>query len=355
MKKFNKLVVFMLLMSMVVGMLAGCGSKDATGQNDGASDGTKKVKVGIIALGFGTQSFNDDVLAGIKAAEADLNVEAMPLEVPTVSDVANSLRTLIGQGAELLVVTTSEFKDGMLEVAEEYPDVKFLYLSEPVEGYDNVMSILYKEHEASFLAGALAGLMTKTNKVGTVLALGESIQYRYQYGYMAGVKSVNPNAEVMTAFTNSYSDVGKGNEAANTMYNRGADFVGTYSGAGNLGVFQAAVDAGEGKYAFGAANGQFDKMPDKILASVVKPIDKAIYGIIENYIAGEFDTSAPQELGLKEEGVTLLYTPNEELLKIIPEDIKNTMDDLVEKVKSGEIVVPSTEEEFKNFSYSYSK
>lgn len=355
MKKFNKLVVFILLMSMVVSMLAGCGGNDTTGQNDGASDGNKKVKVGLIALGFGTQSFNDDVLDGLKAAEGELNIQAMPLEVPAVSDVANSLRTLIGQGAELLIVTTSEFKDGMLEVAEEYPDTKFLYLAEPVTGYDNVMSILYKEHEASFLAGALAGLMTKTDKVGAVLALGEATQYRYQYGYMAGVKSVNPKAEVMTAFTNSYTDVGRGNEAANTMYNRGADFVGTYSGAGNLGVFQAAADAGEGKYAFGAANGQFDRMPDKILASVVKPIDKAIYGIIKDYIAGQFDTSAPKELGLLEEGVTLLYTPNEELLNIMPEDVKNTMADILEKVKSGEIVVPGTEEEFKNFNYSYSK
>ncbi|SDL04427.1 BMP family lipoprotein [Natronincola ferrireducens] len=350
MKKFNKLVVFILLMSMIVGVLVGCGSKDTTPSND-----NNKVKVGLIALGFGTQSFNDDVLAGLKSAETELNIEAMPLEVPTVSDVANSLRTLIGQGAELLIVTTSEFKDGMLEVAEEYPDIKFLYLSEALEGYDNIMSILYKEHEASFLAGALAGLMTETNKVGAVLALGESIQYRYQYGYMAGVKSVNPDAEVMTAFTNSYTDVGRGNEAANTMYNRGADFVGTYSGAGNLGVFQAAADAGEGKYAFGAANGQFDRMPDKILASVVKPIDKAIYRIVADYLEGEFDTSSPKQLGLLEEGVTLLYTPNEELLKIIPEDVKDIMDDIFEKVKSGEIVVPGTEEEFKDFNYSYSK
>ncbi|MCR1899558.1 BMP family protein [Irregularibacter muris] len=353
MKFSKKIIVIAVVCMLVIATFAGCSGKPAT--NDSEPSGDKKVKVGLIALEFGTQSFNDDILKGLKSAEEDLEVEAMSLEVPEVSDVANSLRTLIGQGAEFLVVSTSEFKDGMLEVAQEFPDVKFLYLSEVLEGYDNVMSIAYKEHEAAFLAGALGGLMTETNTIGAVLALEEDIQYRYQNGYKAGAMAVNPDAKVLTAFTNSYSDIGKGNEVANVMYSKGADFVGTYAGACNLGVFKAAEDAGEGKYAFGAANGQFDQSPEKIVASVVKPIDQAIHGIIEEYLAGKFDTSAPKALGLKESGVTLLYTPNEELLKTIPEDVKAIMDDLTEKVISEEIKVPSSEQELKDFNYKYEK
>lgn len=359
MKKFNKVVVFVLSMAMALALLAGCGSKQSNSSTSSngqtPAETKKKVKVGLIALAFGTHSFNDDILAGLKKAEAELNIEAMSLEVPAVSDVANSLRTLIGQGAELLVIPTSEFKDGMLEVAKENPKVKFLYLSETLKGSDNIMSLAYKENEGAFMAGALAGLMTKTNKVGAVMAVGEPVQFRYQFGYMAGVKAVNPKAEVLTAFTNSYTDVGKGSEVANVMYSKGADYVGTYASACNLGVFKAASDAGEGKYAFGAANGQFDKMPDKILASVVKPIDKAIMAIVKDYLEGKFDTSSPKTIGIKENGVTLLYTNNENLLKIIPEDVKATMKDISEKVISGKIVVPGTEEEFKNFNYSYSK
>ena len=95
MKKTNKLVVFILLMSMVVSMLAGCGSNDTTGQNDGASDGAKKVKVGLIALGFGTQSFNDDVLDGLKAAEG----EPLMLFIKAVGSAKQSAR---GKGFTLL-------------------------------------------------------------------------------------------------------------------------------------------------------------------------------------------------------------------------------------------------------------
>ena len=244
----------------------------------------------------------------------------------------------------------------MLEVAAENPEVKFLYLAEAIDGGGNIMSVAYRENEAAFLGGALAGLMTKTDNVGAVMAVGETLQYRYQFGFTAGVKAVNPDCEVQSAFTNSYTDVGQGSEVAKIMYNKGADIIGTYSGACNLGVFNAAKDAGEGTYCLGAANGQFDKMPDKILASVVKPADQAILSILKEYQeTGVFDTSEPMSLGLKEGGVKLLFTNNEELLKLIPEDVMNTIDDLAAKVESGEIKVPSDEEEFNTFTYRYAK
>ena len=254
------------------------------------------------------------------------------------------------------MVPSSEYKDGMLEVAAENPDVKFLYLAEAIDGVDNIMSVAYRENEAAFLGGALAGMMTKTNNVGAVMAVGETLQYRYQFGFSAGVKAVNPDCEIQSAFTNSYTDVGQGSEVAKIMYNKGADFIGTYAGACNLGVFNAAKDAGDGKYCLGAANGQFDKMPDKIVASVVKPADQAILSIIKGYMeTGEFDTSKPMSLGLKEGGVKLLFTNNDELLKTVPEDVMSAIEDLTAKVESGEIKVPADESEFNSFTYSYTK
>ena len=356
MRKISKLIGLGLALTMLGGVLAGCSSGSAQGAETGASTKTEDtVKVGMIALGFGTQSFNDDVLAGITLAEEKYGIEAMPLEVAEVSDVANSLRTLISQGCELLVVSTSEYKDGMIEVAQEFPEIKFLYLSEVIEGYDNIMSTEYKENEGSFLAGVLAGLLTETNKVGAILAIEEPLQSRYKSGYTAGVKAVNPDAEVQTAFTNSYQDVGKGSEVAKVMYSKGVDFIGTYAAACNLGVFQAAAEAGEGRYAFGAANGQFDKMPDKILASVVKPIDQAISDIIGEMLEGNFDTSQPKSLGIKENGVTLKFTDNEALLSIISEENMAIFNEIREMVINREIIVPETDEEVKNFTYTYSK
>lgn len=369
MKKTGRMLSVILAAGMTLGMLSGCagsttakpaGEKESTAKAAVESQGPEGAKsdltVGMIANAFGTQSYNDDVLAGLKLAEAELGIKGIPLEVPSVSDAANSLRTLIGQGANFIMVPSSEYKDGMLEVAADNPDVKFLYLAEAIEGGGNIMSIAYRENEAAFLGGALAGMMTKTNNVGAVLAVGETLQYRYQFGFSSGVKAVNPSCEIQSAFTNSYTDVGQGSEVAKIMYNKGADVIGTYAGACNLGVFNAAKSAGDGKYCLGAANGQFDKMPDKIFASVVKPADQAILSILKTYKeTGEFDTSKPMSLGLKEGGVKLLFTDNDELLKMIPDDVKKAIEDLAAKVESGEIIVPSNEAEYKEFTYTYTK
>ncbi len=366
MKQVKKLLALVMAVIMVAA-LGACGANNnppssgapssSNGETSSQPEPAAEIKVGLIANVFGTASFNDDVLAGVKQAETELGVGAVSMEVPEVADTANAIRTLIAQGVNFMVIPSSEYKDGMMEVAEESPEVKFLYLAEALTDTPaNVMTTGYKENEAAFLAGALGGLMTKTNKIGAVMAVGESIQYRYQFGYMSGAKAVNPNVEVQTAFTNSYADVNKGQEVAKLMYAKGCDYVGTYAGACNLGVFNAAKEAGPDAYVFGAANGQFDKMPEKILASVVKPVNKAIYGIIKEYKEeGKFDTSAPRLMGLKEAGVTLLFTDNAELLKLVPADKMDIIKDLEEKVKSGEIVVPQTEEEYKAFTYSYAK
>ena len=360
----KKLIALGMAETMAIGLLTGCGSSSSTPAADTKAESktttdagkTSDLTVGMIANAFGTQSYNDDVLAGLELAEQELGIKGIPLEVPEISDSANSIRTLISQGATFIMVPSSEYKDGMLEVAAENPDVKFLYLAEAIDGVDNIMSVAYRENEAAFLGGALAGMMTKTNNVGAVMAVGETLQYRYQFGFSAGVKAVNPDCEIQSAFTNSYTDVGQGSEVAKIMYNKGADFIGTYAGACNLGVFNAAKDAGDGKYCLGAANGQFDKMPDKIVASVVKPADQAILSIIKGYMeTGEFDTSKPMSLGLKEGGVKLLFTNNDELLKTVPEDVMSAIEDLTAKVESGEIKVPADESEFNSFTYSYTK
>ena len=364
--KTKKMLALVLSLALTALLAAGCGAPATTpppaantptpaANTPSPVETAAATKVGLIALGFGTQSFNDDILDGLKLAEQELGVGIMSLEVVEVSDTANALRTLIEQGANLLVVPTSDYRDGMETVAAEYPDASFVYLAEVItDGPANIMSIAYREHEAAFLAGAMAGLLTQSNSVGAVLAVNEAVQYRYQYGYTAGVKAVNPDCEVQVAFTNSYTDVGKGSELAGVMYNRGADYVGTYAGACNLGVFEAASQAGEGKYCFGAANGQFDQMPDKIIASVVKPVNQAIYTIIENFTQGEFDASVPFSLGLKEGGVNFLFTPLG-LYDSIPADALAAIEDLRAKVISGEIVVPGTEEAYNAFNYSYTK
>ncbi len=312
------------------------------------------IVTGMIAYTFGTGSYSDDVLAGLQKAEDQLGIPHYALEIADVAETANAFRTLIQQGVNFVLVSTSEYADGMLEVAQEYPDIKFLYTAEYLaDAPENIMSFEYREDEAAFLAGALGGLLTQNNKIGAVLAVAEPLQLRYQYGYTAGANTVNPDAEVLISFTNSYADTNLGYEHANAMYTQGADFVGCYAGACNLGVFQAAEEAGDGYYSFGAANGQFDASYEKIIASVVKPVDEAILSILRNYQETGVFASDTSSLGVAESGVVLLFTDNDALLTLVGDDNMAVIEDLTAKIISGEIDVPGTEEEYNAYSYTY--
>lgn len=356
----KKIISLLLCMMMVVSLTA-CGQKADSGtsapavsEQEEKNSSETNIVTGMVAYVFGTQSYSDDVLAGLVQAEEELGIPHYELEIADVSETASGFRTLIQQGANFVIASSSEYCDGMLEVAAEYPDVYFLYLAEYLpDAPENVISFEYRENEASFLAGALGGMLTETNKIGAVLAMSEPLQIRYQYGFMAGAKAVNPDCEVMITFTNSYADTNIGYEHANAMFSQGCDFVGCYAGACNLGVFQAAEEAGEGNYCFGAANGQFDKSPDKIVASVVKPINETLVTLLEGgQSTGTFDTSI-SSMGIKEDGVKLLFTDNDTLLTMIGDEKMTAIEDLKEKIISGELTVPGTEEEYNAFDYTY--
>ena len=346
MKKVTRLVALLLI---VLFAFTSCGgSGEGSGSSTSEGDGVD-LKLGMIATIFGTQSFNDDIRDGVEAVSEKYGFDNICLEVPDIADAGNSLRTLISQGVNFVVIGSAEYADAMVEVANEYPEVKFLYLNEASGMPANVMTTTYAEQEGAFLIGALAGLLTKTDNVGSVAAVsGDIVQERFNWGFKAGAEYVNPDITVQSAFTNSYSDINKGQEVANAMYSRGADIVSTFAGACNVGVFNAAKSAGEGKYCFGAAKGQFDQMPDKIVASLVKPVDQTILAIVSDYVDnGNFDTSSPMTLGLANDGVIVRYTDmNDDLLAMITPEIQAQLDEISAAIISGEIVPPQVEADY---------
>ncbi|MCI5823506.1 MAG: BMP family protein [Sphaerochaetaceae bacterium] len=345
--------IAVLLTCVVCVFAAGNQEKSQTISNAPATT-SSKVKLGMVSQVFGTQSFQDDVLDGIRQAASKYDLEYVSLEVPDIGDTANGLRTLIAQGANFIIISNSAYLDAMEEVASEYPDVKFFYTEGNHTGTPNIMGSQYAENEGAYLLGALAAMLSKSGNVGTVAAVkGEKVQERFTWGFAAGAKTINPNIVVQRAYTNSYADVNKGNEVASVMYQKGADIVSTYAGACNLGVFNAAKLAGDGKYCFGAAKGQFDKMPDKIIASLVKPIDLTILSVISDYIdTSVFDSEISLTLGVGNNGVICRYTDMNDSLRamVLPEhDAK--IQELKEKIISGEIVPPSTEGEYNSFTF----
>ncbi len=341
----KKCIAVIMIILVVAGLVFSKGTQEL-------ADAEEKVKIGTIANVYGTASFNDDILDGINAAKDKYGLEELHYEVPDVSNANTALRTLIDQGCNLIVVGGADYKDSMIEVASDYPNVKFLYLADRLEGYSNIVGTEYAENQGAFLCGALAALLSKAGNVGTVAAVsGDTIQERYTWGFAAGAKYINKDIIVQQGFTNSYADVNKGNEFATAMYQKGADIVSCFAGACNLGVFNAAKSVGEGKYAFGAAKGQFDKMPEKIIASLVKPVDQTVLAIISDYVEnGNFDTSSTMVLGVANEGVICKYTTeNEKLRAMITEEIDKIIQDIRDDIISGNLVVPATQAEYNKF------
>ena len=233
----------------------------------------------------------------------------------------------------------------------EYPDVYFVSPDCAISDLENVASAFYREQEAAFLLGALGGKLTKSNKLAFIGSNSNVIMNRFDYGFQAGVKYVNPKATVTSTQTGSYTDVNKGKEIANMLYDQGVDYIAPAAAACNVGVFQASSERGGNCWTFGAADGQFHLMPDRIVASQVKRVDNTCYRFLKEIAEGNFKGGTPVEMGLKEEGVDLLYTTNETLKATIPQETIDQVEALRKDVIDGKIKVPATKEEFDSFQF----
>lgn len=350
----KRLIILVLVTVLVMSAFtAGC-SKSAT--NDPASPSSdaggappaKKVKVAMITDvgGLGDKGFNDTAYAGLQRAEKELGVQINVVESKEVGDYPTNLRTLAQSGYDLIFAVGAMMTDAVKGVAPEYPNTRFAIIDGTVDNLPNVASALYREQEAAFLLGAFAAQMTKTNTVGFVGGMRIPVLERFEAGFRAGVQTVNPNVKALIAYTGSFTDVGKGKETANTLFQKDADIVSTAAGACNLGVFQAAKEKGDRYWVLGAGTGQFNLAPDKILASQVKRIDNTGFDIIRNFTEGKFKAGI-SVYGLKEGGVDLAISPT--LKDKVPEAVLTKVNSLRQAVISGQIVPPATVKDLANF------
>lgn len=339
MKKNSKFKALAVLLVAATSMftLVGCGSS-AT-----AESGEEKTVVGFVTglSGLGDQAFNDGVHEGILKAQEEHDFELKVVESKEVADLANNLRALANEGSDVVIVPGGDFVDGLKEVSVEYPDVKFFGIDTPVDGIENVVSVVSREEEASFLAGAFAALTSETGKVGFVGATTSPVQARFENGFVAGALTAKPGTEVIVTYAGTFSDVGKGKEIAMAMYNQGVDLISPTAGAVNLGVFQAAVEAGN--KVLGAGTGQFNAAYENIIASQVKSVNTITYNLLKEYFAGDM-VGGQRVYGLEEEGVNLLYTPNETLTQTIPQEVLDQIEVYKQQIIDGTIKVPTTTE-----------
>ncbi|HWR38971.1 MAG TPA: BMP family ABC transporter substrate-binding protein [Patescibacteria group bacterium] len=352
-KKHTLLLVTVLIMAL---LLSGCGQKKSEQANP-ATDGTKKLKVGLVydLGGRGDKSFNDAAYSGLEKAQRDFadKIEVKYLE-PTGSGENREqlLRLLSQEKYDLVLGIGLFFTDSIPRVARDFPQTKYGLVDGYVPGLkpeSNVICLLFREHEGAFLVGAAAALKSKTGKIGFVGGMQSPLIEKIEAGYTAGARYINPQIQVVADYVGTtgeaFKDPVKGKELALKQIQGGVDVLFQAAGASGVGVFEAATapkiwmigcDADQSLNAS-------DIQRPLILTSMQKRVDNAVYQTIKALIDKEFK-GGYQEFGLKEGGVG--YAENEFNRDLIGAD-KVKLDDIKEKIISGEIKVPASKKDLK--------
>ena len=243
---------------------------------------------------------------------------------------------------DIVVAVGWQFWDALSEVVPELTDTLFIFVDNGLEGVgDNLLSITYAENEGSFLAGYIAMKTAKSGKVGVIGGENSDTINNFIVGYKQGALYANPEGTVLDpVYTDDYEAPDKGKEAALSLYSQGADVVFHVAGKTGLGVFEAAQE--QGKYAIGVDSDQKHINPDVIICSMLKRVGDSIYDAVSMYLEdGVFEGGAIWNAGMADGLVDIGYG-DESMTQQVSDELKAEVEELKEKIISGEIVVEST-------------
>lgn len=337
MKKSIKKLIALAMASTVV--LAGCGSKSS--KTPGGNNSKSSIKVGMVTdLGsVNDKSFNQSAWEGLQKLQKDLGYEVKYLEPKSDAEVVPNLLQFVNNGYDLTWATAFTLADAVKDIAKTNPNAKLGIVDSDIV-VPNVAAVSFKEEEGSFLVGVIAGLKTKTNKVGFVGGMEIPVIKRFEAGFKAGVKAVNPNAKVIVNYTGVFNRVDMGKSAAATIYNGGADIIFHAAGLTGNGVFNEAQERfnnGKQVWVIGVDKDQSLTFGNDItLTSMMKNVDQAVYQISKSLQDGNFPGGKVTYLGLKENGVGIAPTSE----KNVGSDILKTVEEYKQKIINGEIKVP---------------
>lgn len=337
----------MLLIAFALAMVS-CGQRQeaANGPRASADEGTNAMTVALVfdEGGRGDKSFNDSAARGLDRVKAELGAKVKEVDSKTQADYKPNFENLSFEKPDLIVGVGISMDKALHEAAAKYPEQKFAIIDVPSQA-PNVLGIVFKEEEGSYLAGVLAGLTTKTNRIGFVGGKSIPLIKKFEAGFRAGVMTVNPNAHVSAKYTEDWSDVQKGKEAALALFNGGADIVYHASGKCGLGVIQAAKDTG--KLAIGVDSDQDHIAPGHVLTSMVKHVDDAVFDAARMVKEGSFK-GRTMFLGVREGRISLSavkdYTKG-----LMPPGALETVKQAEEMIKAGALIVPSSMDELQAF------
>jgi basic membrane protein A and related proteins len=339
MKELMKKILVVLMIALASSVVIGCSKKTEVVVED--EKATFKMVMVTNVSGLGDEGFNDAAWMGFERAKAELGADIAVIESGEQSQYVPNLQAAAEQGYDLIVAVGFLLVDSVAEAAKQYPDSNFVMIDGIVDA-PNVVSVLFKENEAAYLSGIIAGLTTKTNKVGFIGGMETPPVIRFESGWKAGVATVDPAIENTISFVGSFGNPGAGREQATIMYKQGIDIIQGVAGLTEVGIIEAAKDMNT--WVIPCDKDKTEMCEGRQLTSSVKKIDSAVMTVVNDTMKGNF-SGGVMSLGLKEGTVGFPDTARD----VVDPEIMKVVDDIVIRIISGEIIVPSNRDELAAF------
>lgn len=358
----KRVIALLLTLLMVSASLIGCSS------SGGDTDTTKNdsnYKVALLIPGnLGDKSFFDASKEAIEKIKSELGVETAMVEMGTdVTKYYATYQDYCESGYDLILTISTAGDDILKQVAEEYPEQKFINLDTDTTGFpENVLAVTTKSSEMSFLAGVVAAVKAEelgSDLIGFIGGMDiPGINY-FLVGYVEGAQYINPDIKINTSYVGSFVDSAKGKELASIIYNNGVSIIYQAAGASGIGVIEAAAELD--KLVIGVDSDQAlalkDSSPEQaehIITSAIKQVPVYAVDLVKKAMNGELEFGQEIKLGLAENGVGI--AKNEYYEKLMSEENRALVDEAESKVKDGEITISNvyvmTNEDFENIRNS---
>ena len=345
--RISNLPVILLL----AGLLVLCGSCAAptAAHREGCS-----TKVGIVfdIGGKNDRSFNAAAWEGVKRAEQEMNICLSDVEPGNPTSIEPAMRAFAEKNFDLIIGVGFAQGPIMQKVATDYPNIKFAIVDGVIFEADgktpksNVASLVFREHEGSYLVGMIAASKSNTGVLGFLGGMDIPLIHKFATGYEEGAKSINPKIRVVPNYVgvtdSAWNNPGKGKELALAQIDKGADVIFTAAGNSGLGAFDAVEQYGKGpngeanRFVIGVDSNQNGVKPGFVLTSMVKRVDNAVFDVAKEVREGNF-RGGFHAFGLDKDGVA--YALDENNKTLIPQDVIQKVEGAKSQIVAGEIKV----------------
>ncbi len=336
----------LIIISIIAVVISAC-------SNNQESSNTFKIGIVSNSNGKNNSYLNSIAMKGISkfAKEENLKKDKNYKYITTSSTKGfeKKITKMADANYDLIIGIGNNLSSVLNKVAENNKSTKFGVIDSRVD-QPNVISINFTEQDGSFLAGVIAAMKTKTKKIGFIGGDDNEIINRYKYGFISGVKSVNKEIEVLTAYSNTFNDAKIGSRIANDFFMKDVDIIFPVAGLTSKGVFTTAKKIRRSNqrevWVIGADRDEYKHgLPENVtLISLVKKIDQAVYDLAKQTKSNEFHGGKTLIYGLNEDGIKLILADNN-----VEDPILVKVNEYKDKIQSGALVVPSNKEEYLQF------